>query len=371
MSSTYVRSLALRTKLRTSERDLSEENVSIFSGSKMQRIKLPNRDRTLPKYSISENSGKNFKFVKYSKITDNPLPLPAFIDFVQDIVTTTRPVKVSFMHTYSYVEFDMGKWADREFFATQFITYTPSKHGAFGSFVSCLMERRFHELFGDDYQTYNALTLMSESIDASTVIAIHNLPGRGGVRDCLRSAVIGNFEYLLRSCDGPEDECFFNVLRRYSPRTDELMASLDMSSPGIHPDDLEVMEPNLHEMGLCIETLVDGVMSVFGSGLHVRMLCVDAHWWEVIESYSCVTQATDTDMGSKFFTYDFETVADEPYMFSTYDPESGARVIETETPGCPQFLTKVASVLAQYEARGYTGVGFNSNFYDDLFLLLR
>ena len=56
-------------------------------------------------------------------------------------------------------------------------------------------------------------------------------------------------------------------------------------------------------------------------------------------------------------------------MFSVWDPENRSLVLSTDEPGNPKFLLDIANVFVDYEQKGYTAVGFNSNYYDDLFLL--
>lgn len=336
----------------------------------MKRINLPKRNRVLPTYTSDTVIGKNFKFVKYSKITESIISLEDFTQFVQHIVSSTNPDKISFRHNYTLSEFHLESWEWRPKVYSSYITFTPRKHGTFANFVHALIERRYTELYGDDYNTYANSEVIAEDIDGSSVIAVHSLLGHGGYRDRVRSTIIGTTEYLIQSVDGPDSECFFNILRKYSPLVDDLIASLDIDGLGIHPEDLSYMSDNLKYMGLCINTTVNGEHVTYGCGLHVKMLCVSGHWWEIINEYQIETlDSTEIKQSGHFFAYDFETVTNEPYMFSTYDPINGCRVIETDEPGCQEFMTKVAAVMAEYEAEGYTGVGFNSNYYDDMYLL--
>lgn len=316
----------------------------------------------------------NFTSEEYSSPPGTKPSMDMFIRKVEKVISDTDPRYVLFKHRYREELEDMVTHQIARRTRVKYITFRPGKVykngvNTFAAFIDNILDERIKEMFDDNYETYTKCKILGEEVDTDVFICLHENPG-GASDDVTRtvySYTLGITEYLLETAPGPTNACFYNILKTVCDEDDIDSLINHLGGSMLKPKDLRILHPYLIELGVQIQVTYDGDVMTYGEGIIIKVMYHDAHW--AIIRDQTVASETEEPRSHRFFTYDFETVNDQPYMFSTWDPQNKSRVIYTESPGTEDFNTEVYSILSDYEAKGYTAVGFNSNNYDDLYLV--
>ena len=285
---------------------------------------------------------------------------PPSIDKFKDEIRGYKCKSVCFRHMIRYISNGV------EIDETNILTWNTAKHNI-DFFINNIHEMKYKELWGDTYETYDNYILLADTVLTDYFYTIEENEGKGSI-EIISTVNINDTTYAIRSARNPtEGECFFDILREHKDEKsiDELIKHL-----GLKRNNCPMSYENVKKLEAFFEILKIKIVTpefTIGSGQIIECLLYKSHWW-IIED-SVPQNHKPMKMNSKIIAYDMETVCDEPYMFQTYCPELGSKVIQTLQPGCTEFNHEVVNHLKYLEQQGYSCIGYNSSRYDDHFLL--
>lgn len=321
--------------------------------------------------SLLEKRG-NYNFIDVN-VKQGPRPtLDTFINHIEDLIKLHRPHSVIFRRVIEYLDDDMSwdasPYAKVKVQWNKETTYNIARRHplTFRAFIESLLENDIKDIFGDDYETYNGLIILGESINVSRARLLVPKPGHGST-DLEGEAyyvVVGPRKYLLMSISNNTTTCFYDVLREYL--ADEVVDALheDFNVDGVTEDYLVHNADILRSYGIHIKTPNIDV----GHGILIEMCLDDGHWCKILDVTNVDAHETVNKNNHRIVAYDYETVNNMPYMFSI-SAHGRSRCIWTDSPGTNDFNARVADLINPYIDEGYTFIGFNSSRYDDLYLL--
>lgn len=321
--------------------------------------------------TLLEKRGK-YNFIDVNVKQGSRPTLDMFIDHIEDLIKLHHPHSVVFRRVIEYLDDDMS-WdalpdAKVKVQWSKETTYNIARRFplTFRAFIEGLLENDIKGIFGDDYETYNGLTVLGESINVTRARLLVPRPGHGSTSLDAEAydVVIGSRKYLLMSVNSNTTTCFYDVLRECI--ADEVVDALheDFSVDGVTEDYLAHNADVLHAYCIRIKTPNIDV----GHGILIDMCLDDGHWCKILDVIDMDEDNKTENNNHKIIAYDYETVNNMPYMFSI-SAHGKSRCIWTDTPGTDDFNTRVGDLINHYIDNGYTFIGFNSSRYDDLYLL--